>query len=334
MNAIERYYPYNQYLQQTFGGKTYKVVVASGLTCPTRDGTLAKGGCAFCDVRGSSSYFGKKGRGDEIQDQIRSRLPAIRERFGATHFLAYFQSYTNTYSDVDYLRTIYEAALSEPGISGICVGTRPDCLPDPVIDLLEELAQKTYVSLELGVQSFENPSLDWLTRGHDRQCSIDALAQLRAKAPHVHVCVHLIFGSPTDSQEGPQEAAQILNSLQVRGVKLHQLMILENTELARRWREQPFPILSLEEYSDRVIQFLEHLSPSIYIERLYANATHNDECLAPDWSQNRWETHNRIRAQFESRNCIQGSRFQGLPIAMPLGPAGSTENTPQLAASS
>jgi hypothetical protein len=334
MNAIERYYPYNRYLQQTFGGKTYKVVVASGLTCPTRDGTLAKGGCAFCDVRGSSSYFGKKGRGNEIQDQIRSRIPAIRERFGASHFLAYFQSYTNTYSDVEYLRTIYEAALSEPGISGICVGTRPDCLPDPVIELLEELSQKTYVSLELGVQSFENPSLEWLTRGHDRQCSIDALTQLKAKAPHVHVCVHLMFGSPTDSVNSSVEAARILNSFQVRGVKLHQLMILKNTELATRWSESPFPILSIENYTDRVIQFLENLSPSIYIERLYANATHNDECLAPDWSRNRWDTHNQIRDLFESRNCIQGSRWVDLPVSMALGTPSGAENTSQLSASS
>src|SRR3954453_24020965 len=108
----ESYYPYSRYLGEIFGGKTYKIVVASGLTCPTRDGTLAKGGCAFCDVRGSSSYFGKQGRGEEVQKQIRARLPSIRERFGATRFLAYFQSYTNTYSDVDYLRSIYESALA------------------------------------------------------------------------------------------------------------------------------------------------------------------------------------------------------------------------------
>lgn len=334
MNTLERYYSYNRYLQETFGGKTYKVVVASGLTCPTRDGKLAKGGCAFCDVRGSSSYFGKKGRGKEIQEQIRARLPAVRERFGATHFLAYFQSYTNTYSDAEYLRSIYEAAISEPGISGLCVGTRPDCLPDEVIDLLEEIAQKTYVSLELGVQSFENPTLDWLTRGHDRQCSIDALVKLKQRAPHVHVCVHLIFGSPPDSLQAPEEAAQLLNQHQVQGVKLHQLMVLENTELARRFRESPFPVLSLEAYTDQVIRFLEHLSPQIYVERLYANATHHDECVAPEWSKTRWDTHNQIRDLFESRNCVQGSRCNDFPVSMTLGTASRSENTAQLATSS
>ncbi len=144
----------------TFGGKTYKVVVASGMTCPTRDGALGKGGCAFCDLRGSSSYFGKQGRSSTVKEQIESRIPAIRERFKATHFLAYFQSYTNTYSDVLTLRQLYESALLVPDIHGLCIGTRPDCLPDSVIDLLEELAQRTYVSLELGIQSFEDQTLE------------------------------------------------------------------------------------------------------------------------------------------------------------------------------
>lgn len=305
----DTHYPYSRYLQETFGGKTYKIVVASGLTCPTRDGTLAKGGCAFCDIRGSSSYFGKKGRGAEIRQQIQARLPSVRDRFHASHFLAYFQSYTNTYSDAEYLRQIYEAALEEPGIRGLCIGTRPDCLPDPVIDLLEEIAQRSYVSLELGVQSFEDPTLLWLTRGHDGQCSVDALKKLKLRAPHVHVCAHLILGCPTDSPETAKNAALTLNQLGVRGAKLHQLMILEHTELARRWREQAFPTLSLEAYADLVIEFVEHLSPSIYLERLCATASHGDECLAPDWSRKRWEPHNQLRDLMAQKGCIQGRRI-------------------------
>lgn len=302
----EPYYSYNRYLQETFGGKTYKVVVASGLTCPTRDGTISKTACAFCDLRGSASYFGKQGRGQEIGEQIRSRIPAIRQRFNAEHFLAYFQSYTNTYSEVAYLRQIYEAALAEPGISGLCIGTRPDCLPDAAIDLLEEIAQKSYVSLELGIQSFENETLEWLTRGHDRQCSIDALSRLQKRAPHVHTCAHFIFGSPTDSPGAPREAALLLNQLGVKGTKLHQLMVLDHTELARRYRESPFPTLSLDEYSEQVADFLSHLDPSIYLERLCATASHGEECLAPEWSRSRWEPHNRIREILAQKGCVQG----------------------------
>lgn len=301
--------PYSRYLDEVFGGKTYKIVVASGLTCPTRDGTLAKKGCAFCDVRGSSSFFGKKGRGAQVGDQIRARLPEVRERFGAENFLAYFQSYTNTYStDIQYLRTLYEEALAQPEIRGLCIGTRPDCLPNEVLVLLEELAQKSYVSLELGVQSFEDPTLLWLERGHDAQSSVDALKRLRVQAPSVHVCVHLMFGSPTDTIAAPRDAARLLNDLGVRGAKLHQLMILEHTELARRWREKPFPTLTLDEYAERVVDFVEHLSPEIYLERMCATATHNEECLAPDWSRERWRPHNRLREILTERGCRQGSK--------------------------
>ncbi len=303
------YYSYGRYLSSTFGEKTYKVVVASGLTCPTRDGTIAKRGCAFCDVRGSGSWHGKQGRGLPIQEQIAKRIPGIRERFGVNSFLAYFQSYTNTYSDIGYLREIYEAALAAPGIRGLCVGTRPDCIPDPVIDLLEELAQKHYVSLELGVQSFENPTLEWLTRGHDGPCSLDAFKRLRERAPHVQVCAHFIFGSPTDSPTAARDAALLLNESGVNGAKLHQLMILKGTELAERYEAQPFPVLSVEEYAERVIDFLEHLSPEIYLERLCAAASHIEECIAPEWSKSRWEPHNQLRDILAKRGCRQGSKL-------------------------
>ncbi len=304
----EPYFSYNRYLKNHFGGKTYKVVVSSGLSCPTRDGTISKKSCAFCDVRGSSSFHAKKGRGAGVRQQLQARIPAIRERFHATHFLAYFQSYTNTYSDAEYLREIYEAALSEPGVSGLCIGTRPDCLPESVVELLEELAQKTYISLELGIQSFEDPTLEWLTRGHDRKCSIDALQMLAKKAPHVHTCAHLIFGSPPDSPEMAREAAMILSDQGVKGAKLHQLMVLEHTELAKRYREAPFPTLSLDAYAERVIEFMEALDPQIYLERLCATASHPEECLAPAWSRLRWEPHNRLREILEEKNAKQGAQ--------------------------
>jgi len=304
----ENYYSYNQYLHKTFGAKTYKIVVASGLTCPTRDGTIAKRGCSFCDIRGSSSFHGKKGRALDVQEQIRTRIPSIQARFHAQKFLAYFQSYTNTYADVDYLRPLYEAALAEPGVEGLCIGTRPDCLPDAVIALLEELAQKHYVSLELGVQSFEDKTLEFLTRGHDGQCSIDALKKLSRLAPHVHTCAHFMFGAPTDTQHAARDAALILNDLGVRGTKLHQLMVLDHTELADRYRAQPFPTVTLDEYGRIVIEFIEHLSPKIYLERLCANASHPEECLAPEWSRNRWEPHNRLREMMVDANLVQGSK--------------------------
>ncbi len=306
---IETHYAYSRYLHETFGAKTYKVVVASGLTCPTRDGTLDKGGCAFCDVRGSASYFGKQGRSNDVKAQLEKRLPEVQRRFGASRFLAYFQSYTNTYSDVDYLRDLYTQALEDPRIQGLCIGTRPDCLPDEVLRLLEELASTHYISLELGVQSFVDPTLLWLRRGHDRACSIEALERVRRLAPSVHTCAHLIFGSPTDPAGTAREAALLLNDLGVRGAKLHQLMILRGTELAQRWEAEKFPTLSIEGYGELVAEFVEHLSPKIYLERLCATATHSEECLAPEWSRERWHPHNQLRELLVNRGIRQGSKL-------------------------
>jgi len=308
---LERFYSYSDYLKGTFGDRTYKVVVNSGLTCPTRDGTLGKKACAFCDVRGSSSYYGKIGRGKEVRDQLEERIPRIRERFGSQRFLAYFQSYTNTYTDsVTELRELYEAALSHPEVQGLCIGTRPDCLPPAVLELLRELSEKTYVSLELGVQSFEDPTLEWLDRGHDAECSRQAIQKLRTQAPRVDVGVHLIFGSPTDSKTSPELAAEEINRSGAHGVKLHQLMVLERTELARRWREESqFRVLSLEEYADQVGRFLAHLNPQIYVERLCATSSHPEECIAPEWSKLRWEPLNFLNRWLEEKQIRQGSRF-------------------------
>lgn len=286
------YYSYSQYLQNRFGSKVYKVVLSGGMTCPTRDGTISSNSCAFCDLRGSSSFHGKKGRGDEIHDQITKRIPAIRKRFGAAKILGYFQSYTNTYDKVERLEKLYSSTLSHPEISGLCIGTRPDCLPDEVLHLLESLAKQHYISLELGIQSFHNPTLEWLERGHTAEQSLEALDRLQKLAPSVEVCTHLMFGAPTEPEAVALEAAQILSRYKISGVKLHQLMVLENTGLADRYREKPFSLLSREKYLQLVSDFLSALRKDIYIERLYALATHPEECLGPDWSTERWKTHN------------------------------------------
>lgn len=301
--------PYSEHLRRRLGKPTYKVVVASGLTCPTRDGTIDTGGCAFCDVRGSSSFHGKRARGQAVRDQLALRMPEMAKRFGVEQFVAYFQSYTNTYTDdVDYLRELYSEAIAVPGVVGLAIGTRPDCLAAPVVELLAEFAERTYVSLELGVQSFEDTTLEWLKRGHSGECSIEAISRVRRDAPRVEVSAHLIFGSPTDSASAPEDAARLLSDLGVHGAKLHQLMVLEHTELARRYRSQPFATLSLEEYAERVGRFLDHLDPAIFIERLSALATHTAECIAPEWSRDRWLGHNRLRELLMAQGVAQGRR--------------------------
>jgi len=304
----EPFLSYSEVQRRRHGGRTYKVVVSSQLTCPTRDGTISRGGCNFCDVRGSSSFHGKRGRGADVTTQIDSRLGPLRERFGVSCFVAYFQSYTNTYAEIPYLEEIYSAVLGHPEISGLAIGTRPDCLPDPVLALLESLTQSSGkpVTLELGVQSFVDASLEFLERGHDAACSVDAIQRTSRLAPLVEISAHLMFGMPTDPERVGRDAALCLNALPVHGAKLHQLMVLENTGLAEIYRTQPFETLTLERYATIAADFLDHLRPDLFIERLYASATHPEECLAPLWSRERWGTHNAIRKRLGELGCVQG----------------------------
>ena len=200
----EPYYSYNRYLQKQFGGKTYKVVVASGLTCPTRDGTISKQACAFCDLRGSSSYFGKQGRG-ERKSATRSASASrgsASDSMPRTSWLTFRATPTLTPTSDTCAKSTRPRSPNPASAAFASARDRIAC-PMQAIELLEELAKRTYVSLELGIQSFENPTLEWLTRGHDSQSSIDALERLRTAAPHVHTCAHFIFGSPTDSPLPP-----------------------------------------------------------------------------------------------------------------------------------
>ncbi len=300
-------YAYSDYLQKTFGSKTYKVIVASRTTCPTRDGSLGKGGCSFCDLRGSGSFFGTQGRSASVTDQINQRLPAIADRFDARTFLAYFQSYTNTYGDEEALLKLYHEALAHPQITGLCIGTRPDCLPDSFIDRLEILARSYYISLELGVQSLDDNALLFLTRGHSAECSLDAIDRLKERAPSVHICVHLMLGIPSEAPQTHTQTAKILSTKKIHGVKLHQLMVLSGTALAEKYQQEPFETLSLESYSKLIAEFLSHLAPTIYIERLYATASHKAECIAPTWSKERWRVHNTIRDYLEKNMIKQGA---------------------------
>ncbi len=295
------YTSYSSHVKRKLGGKAYKVVVSTGFTCPTRDGTLMKNGCAFCDVRGSSSFHAKKGRGDEVKKQIDSRFEAIKKRFNAEKLIAYFQSYTNTYTDdLGELKELYLAAIEHPEIHALSIGTRPDCLSQPILELIESLTKIKPVILELGVQSLENRSLEWLARGHTAEQSLNAIQEIKTFAPNVELSVHLMFGMPTDLPTTPQRTAEILSRYPVDGVKLHQLMVLENTGLAERYKRQPFGLVTLDEYTDIIRRFITHLSPSIYIERLYATATHPEECIGPDWSTERWKTHNTLRKGIRS----------------------------------
>ncbi len=303
------WYSFNDFLTQRFGEKVYKVTVSAGFTCPTRDGTRGDKGCAFCDERGSSSFFSAERAFSSIQDQIAASIPGIKARFRAHKFLAYFQSFTNTYGPLAYLQQVYDAALNYPDIVGLCIGTRPDCIPNEALALIDSYGHPNrLISLELGLQSFREDALIFYDRGHTAAEGIDGV-QRALKFKNINVAVHLMFGAPGDTVETAIDAAKRLNDLGVHGVKIHQLMILKDTVLATRYAVAPFHTYSINEYNEIAIAFLEHLSPDIHVERTHALSSHPDELVAPHWASDRFTPLNALKAAFESRQSRQGHAY-------------------------
>lgn len=304
------WHAYNDYLTEKFGEKVYKVTVSAGLTCPTRDGTKGTQGCAFCDERGSSSFFAAGHATQSVEHQIRETIPDIARRFGASKFIAYFQAFTNTYGPLSYLKEVYDGAMNIPGIVGMAVGTRPDCLPNEVLELLNGYGSPSWhVSLELGLQSLRDEALDFYERGHTAEQGIDAIRRA-LKFPNLKVSAHLMFGAPGDTIQDAIEAATLLSELGVHGVKIHQLMVLKDTELARRYARAPWPLIELEDYNRLAMAFLEHLAPNIYVERAHALASHPDELIGPRWSAERFRPFNDLKKMMRDYGSIQGRTLE------------------------
>lgn len=289
---------YAQFLKNRYGVPTYKLTLAGGRTCPTRDGSygpkLGWGGCSFCDVYGSASYFSNANKAQPIAEQMESAAKAVREKHKAEKFIAYFQSYTTTHQEIAAFKSRYDEAVNFPGVVALAVGTRPDCLPEEVLDLLCSYLKSHDVILELGVQSFNDSVLNWFDRGHDVATAVDALERSLSRAREgekdlgragaFHVCAHMIFGTPGETTEDLVYAAKKLNSLGVHGVKIHNLHVLKRTKLARRFSEEKFFLYGMEEFMERMAFFIRHLDPKIVIHRTHGVASHPEDLIAPDWS--------------------------------------------------
>jgi radical SAM protein (TIGR01212 family) len=302
------WYSLNDHLSGVFGERVYKVTVSAGFTCPTRDGTKGTAGCAFCDERGSASYNSFEQASLAIQAQLSKSIPFVRERFRAHKFLAYFQSYTNTYGNLPYLQEVYDCAVNYPDVVGLAVGTRPDCVPNEVLALLNRYGQSRYVSLELGLQSFRDDTLLFYERGHSVAEGIDAV-QRALRYPNLKVSAHLMFGAPGETAEDAINAARMINSLGVHGVKIHQLMVLKDTTLASRYAETSWPLYTLDEYNVIAASFLEHLDPRIHVERTHALSSHPAELVGPAWSAERYLPQNSLRRWMGVNGLRQGRLF-------------------------
>ncbi len=307
------WHAFSDHLVERFGEKVYKVTVSAGFTCPTRDGTRGSNGCSFCDERGSSSFFSAGSGSQSIETQLRDGIPRIAQRFNAGKFLAYFQSFTNTYGPLNYLREVYDGALNIPNVVGMAVGTRPDCIPGDVLALLNSYGHGgRYVSLELGLQSLREEALAFYERGHSVAEGLDGVERA-LRFPNLSVAVHFMFGAPGDTIADAILAARTASRLGVHGVKIHQLMILKDTLLAKRYAIEPWPLLELDEYNAWALAFLENLDPRIHVERTHGASSHPDELIGPAWSAQRFVPMDSLKKMMRDKGSYQGKALGAAP---------------------
>lgn len=301
----KRYHSYNGVLKDLFGSRVYKIGLRLDFTCPNRDGTVAVGGCTYCNNASHTprDYLARS----SVADQLVQGAQAIRRRHRADCFIPYFQSYTNTYDSTEKLEKLYREALSFPDVVGLAIATRPDCLPNATLDLLAELSRQTYLWLELGLESMYDRTLQSVNRGHGLQDYIDTV--IRAKQRGLRVCTHLILGFPGESREDMLATPSLLNQLHVDGIKLHNLHIVKNTVMEKHFLAGRVPLLSRDEYVDLVIDFVERLSPNTIIHRL-SGETYRAITVAPDWSVNKLGIHNALYKAFEARDSWQGRLYR------------------------
>jgi len=300
----KRYNAFTTELRRIFGCRVQRLSVDAGFTCPNRDGTVATGGCVFCGGNGS----GAKGivRGLSIAEQLELSKAVMVRKFRAQKFLAYFQAYSNTYAPVEQLRALYDEALGVPDVAGMIIGTRSDCLPDDVIDLLADYASKTYLWLELGLQSSVDRTLAAINRGHDTANFIDAVKRCHERG--IKVCAHLIFGLPGESKEEMLSTTNLLNQLMVEGIKIHHLYIMKGTMLEELYLKGEVDFMDRDAYIGLVCDFLECLDPRILVMRLMGDGGFNT--VYPHWGAGKFILLNAIDRELERRGTMQGSRLE------------------------
>ena len=305
-----RYYLLSHYFKRKFGGRVQKVSVDSGFTCPNVDGSITVGGCAFCDNRSFSPSRRLPRRG--IHFQIEAGIQRLKLRYQCDKFLAYFQPATNTYAEIGVLRKVYLEALGHPKVVGMAIGTRPDCVPDEVLDLLEELAESTYLSLELGIQTIHDRSLDWMNRGHAYDVVPDAVRRCRGRG--FEIGAHVILGLPGESHDDILQTALEMSRLQVDSIKLHNLYAVKNTPLADQVARGEVTLMRRDQYIRTLVDFLEILPPTMVVERISGEAP-PDYFVAPTWCLDKPAILSALNQEFARRDTWQGKRHVALALS-------------------
>ncbi len=298
------YYSLDSYLKNTYGKKMYKVSLDAGMTCPNRDGTLDHRGCIFCSAGGSGDFAGD--RNTDIFSQIESQIAIMQQKSSVNDFIAYFQAYTNTYAPVPCLRKVYAAALDHPQIRILDIATRPDCMPEDVLDLLAELSREKPVWVELGLQTIHPETAAYIRRGYDLSCFEDAVKKLHER--NIPIIVHTILGLPGETREDILETIRYLNGLPIFGIKLQLLHVLKDTDLAADYRAGLFRTLEEETYLDLVIDCLQHLSPDIVVHRVTGDGP-KSLLISPLWSGNKRGVLNRLHQKMAKGKFRQGDKY-------------------------
>ena len=300
-----RYYPFSYFLKEKFPFKVHKISIHAGFTCPNRDGLAGTDGCTYCANESFSPNVGETIM--PIKEQVEKGMRFLKRRYGAEKFIAYFQAFTNTYADVDTLKTRYEEALFGKDIIGLSIGTRPDCITDEVLNLINSYTEKYHVWIEYGLQSMHDRTLRLINRGHDYKAFKDAVLRTKDKE-NIKICAHVILGLPGEDWDDMMKTAQAVSSLGIDGIKLHHLYIAKNTAMANEYFKGNVKTMKVEEYVSLVCDFLERISPDIVIQRLVGD-THGNFLISPIWDVSKGEVFSAITEELRRRNSYQGARY-------------------------
>ena len=304
MDRSKRYTDYNSYLRGLFGERVQKIAVDAGLTCPNRDGTLSDRGCIYCNAKGSGT--GAFARGMGIKAQIEAGKIPMMKKYKAKKFLAYFQSFTNTYTSVEKMQEMYDAAFSCEGVVGMAVGTRPDCIDEQKLDLIESYARKYLVWLEYGLQSVHDTTLAFINRGHMLKDFENAVAMTRGRG--IRICAHVILGLPGETRDTMLDTARYLAESGIHGVKIHLLYVIRGTPLDQLFLDGKYRPMEQSVYVETVCDFLELLPEQMVIQRITGDP-HGSELRAPDWAGRYRETFNLIQQALLGRDSFQGKKY-------------------------
>ena len=308
MNTEHRpYYDFSTFLRQYFEGKVQKISVHAGFTCPNRDGAKGVGGCTYCNNQTfNPEYCDPK---LSVTQQLEDGIRFFSRKYPAMRYLAYFQAYTNTYGELEHLKKMYEEALAVDGVVGLVIGTRPDCMPDALLDYLQELNRRTFLMVEYGIESANDETLCRINRGHDFATAIEAVRRTHERG--ILTGGHLILGLPGEERDELLRQASLIASLPLDMLKLHQLQLIKGTRMAREYEEHPemFHLYEADEYIELVIDYIERIPQHVVIERFISQSPRT-LLIAPDWGVKNYEFVDRLRRRMAERNTWQGKAIE------------------------